>query len=201
MCLGKGVVSHKGPVQYCIQIIILGQISEFCSSECYPFFASSSVALRFSRYIIFVVLRARDCTASPLLEVGTPARTSLRFFSFSNEVMSTKREWDRGKEWSGHKTERRCDEDILANDSSNWKRKRPDVSAFVEQPTVCLSDWTKSTAGLWSGGDIGKDPETAEGYSARSNKRKKHIASEPSPHVIFLGLDLDFTEKDVSCAF
>ncbi len=28
--------------------------------------------------------------------------------------------------------------------------------------------------------------------------RKKHVASEPSPHVIFLGLDLDFTEADVS---
>lgn len=27
--------------------------------------------------------------------------------------------------------------------------------------------------------------------------RKRHVASEPSPHVIFLGLDLDFTEADV----
>ena len=27
--------------------------------------------------------------------------------------------------------------------------------------------------------------------------RKRHVASEPSPHVIFLGLDMDFTEADV----
>lgn len=27
--------------------------------------------------------------------------------------------------------------------------------------------------------------------------RKKHVASEPSPHVILLGLDFDFTEADV----
>lgn len=32
----------------------------------------------------------------------------------------------------------------------------------------------------------------------RGQYRKRHIASEPSSHVIFLGLDPDFTEADVS---
>jgi RNA-binding protein 5/10 len=31
--------------------------------------------------------------------------------------------------------------------------------------------------------------------------KKKHIPSEPSPHVIFLGLDPDFTEADVCRPF
>lgn len=31
--------------------------------------------------------------------------------------------------------------------------------------------------------------------------RKRHVASEPSPHVIFLGLDPDFTEADVCLLF
>lgn len=30
------------------------------------------------------------------------------------------------------------------------------------------------------------------------NKKQRMVPSEPSPHVIFLGLDPDFTEADVS---
>ena len=31
--------------------------------------------------------------------------------------------------------------------------------------------------------------------------RKRHVASEPSSHVIFLGLDTDYTEADVCLLF
>ena len=49
------------------------------------------------------------------------------------------------------------------------------------------------------GGRFDNDPN----YERRQQgggfaNRKRHVSSEPSPHVIFLGLDPDFTEADVS---
>ena len=43
--------------------------------------------------------------------------------------------------------------------------------------------------------DWGQDPSQDKGFN-----KKRMVPSEPSPHVIFLGLDPDFTEADV-CAF
>jgi hypothetical protein len=38
---------------------------------------------------------------------------------------------------------------------------------------------------------------TSEDRSHRPFAKKRLLPSEPSPHVIFLGLDTDFTEADV----
>lgn len=44
-----------------------------------------------------------------------------------------------------------------------------------------------------------EEQEGYDEYSTRSTyKRRKHVTSEPSPHVIFLGLDQNFNEEDVS---
>ena len=48
------------------------------------------------------------------------------------------------------------------------------------------------------GYDNSNDGRDDRSHRYPPQSRKKHVASEPSPHVIFLGLDLDFTESDVS---
>lgn len=48
-------------------------------------------------------------------------------------------------------------------------------------------------------GGTGKYPQDYGGDDRpqRNTHKKKQMPSEPSPHVIFLGLDPDFTEADV----
>ncbi|OCB88080.1 hypothetical protein A7U60_g4867 [Sanghuangporus baumii] len=122
--------------------------------------------------------------------------------------MSYNREWDYGKDWNsggyrGHAREREDDEFY-----GEGKRRKYNNGGYQDS-------WQTHGDNRPYGGDgysshdnaypdnynnFGYDHST-DGRDDRSHRyppqnRKKHIASEPSPHVIFLGLDFDFTESD-----
>ncbi|KAL5532946.1 hypothetical protein ACEPAF_4720 [Sanghuangporus sanghuang] len=123
--------------------------------------------------------------------------------------MSYNREWDYGKDWNsggyrGQAREREDDEFY-----GEGKRRKYNNGGYQDS-------WQTHGDNRPYGGDgysshdnaypdnynnFGYDHST-DGRDDRSHRyppqnRKKHIASEPSPHVIFLGLDFDFTESDL----
>ena len=109
--------------------------------------------------------------------------------------MAHDREWDRGKSYgddhnrSGHVRQREDDE--YYEHGGNHKRSRYNARPHLN---CCES------ASLI----LGQDEEYVEEYSYDDRRRehpprRKLVPSEASQHIIFLGLDTDFTEADV-CA-
>lgn len=131
--------------------------------------------------------------------------------------MAYNREWDRGKDswadqswndWSAgnvHEREedyygdgkrRKFNNGVIMVFQSCWK---PSPRYIVTQgfrnsqayEAGGFEDYTVSRAGQSGSNDWGEDR-----YHGGHNK-KRMVPSEPSPHVIFLGLEPDFTEQDV----
>ncbi|KAH8108485.1 hypothetical protein DFH11DRAFT_1633133 [Phellopilus nigrolimitatus] len=129
--------------------------------------------------------------------------------------MSYHREWDQGKDWEGgdYRGYTRGRED--GEYYGEGKRRKYNNGGFEE------SQWSSHDDSR-NYGQYGYDTSYDNNYNYpgnynnfrdqsldnrddRSNRdrggfqnRKKHVASEPSPHVIFLGLDPDFTEADLA---
>lgn len=99
--------------------------------------------------------------------------------------MAYNREWDRGKDES-------------YTEASGKRRKFNNGVCFLSL-SACLSDSlqgydTPADRSEWPH-DHPTDDRSRPGQPAFPKKRL--MPSEPSPHVIFLGLDPDFTEADV----
>ena len=70
----------------------------------------------------------------------------------------------------------------------NWDEGSHDPSYYSQE----YGHDGRSSRGGFTGGD-------GIGRGGFHNNKKRIVPSEPSPHVIFLGLDPDFTEADVRC--
>ncbi|EJD02080.1 uncharacterized protein FOMMEDRAFT_168630 [Fomitiporia mediterranea MF3/22] len=124
--------------------------------------------------------------------------------------MSYNREWDHGKSWdnAGYRGySRGRDEDDYYTEG---KRRKYNNGGYQES-------WSSHHDGEHYGNDnnydydygypdnynnfgsseYSHDNRDDRAYRDRGPPRKRHVASEPSPHVIFLGLDADFTEVDL----
>ncbi|KAI5124032.1 hypothetical protein M0805_003863 [Coniferiporia weirii] len=129
--------------------------------------------------------------------------------------MSYNREWDQGKDLDGaghrgHTRERDDDEYYVEG-----KRRKHNHAGYNDSQPAPY-DNTRSYGQHGYGTYDNSDYPEGYGYPAHDQStsgdgrddrshydrgslqhRKKHVASEPSPHVIFLGLDADFTEADL----
>lgn len=135
--------------------------------------------------------------------------------------MAYNREWDKGKDswddaysWApqdarGHVRER--EEDYYADgkrrkfnsgvSGSAWPNARAPVHYFQGydgahnyEDNAYNSSYNRQQQHDWTQ-DYGQDDRSRGGAGGFAKKRL--VPSEPSPHVIFLGLDPDFTEADV----
>jgi hypothetical protein len=110
--------------------------------------------------------------------------------------MAYNREWDMGKEdwheggsWSGR-----------GRDDDYGEGKKRKFNGGVLGPLLFLFLNT-SPRSLQTWDDGGQDSQGYQDYGVGGGgfhgHKKRLVASDPSPHVIFLGLDTGFTESDV----
>ncbi|CAK5279568.1 unnamed protein product, partial [Mycena citricolor] len=97
--------------------------------------------------------------------------------SYSREWDQGKGSWNSGSHWNGSSVHMR--EDDYAGDG----KRRKTMGGY--DSSQGYSDYGYDAAPFGERGAGGAPP------------KKRLQPSEPSPHVIFLGLDLDFTEADV----
>ncbi|KAM5535561.1 hypothetical protein V8D89_010728 [Ganoderma adspersum] len=117
--------------------------------------------------------------------------------------MAYNREWDKGKQtdygaWqpaprgNGHT---RDDEWFGGDNSGNFKRRKFNDGGFDQS-----QGWDDSGYDNRQNYDQGgyyQDDRFHKGGGGGMHNKKRLVPSEPSPHVIFLGLDPDFTESDM----
>ena len=86
-----------------------------------------------------------------------------------------------------------CFQDYDTNDYSSYDQRHParDANRNYDSKNSYGHDYDQHH---------GTDEyhQDRDGNGGTFPSRKRHVASEPSPHVIFLGLEPDFTEADVS---
>ncbi|KAF5365677.1 hypothetical protein D9758_003143 [Tetrapyrgos nigripes] len=103
--------------------------------------------------------------------------------------MAYNREWDRGKADSASYPNN-YDDDYY----SQGKRRKFNTGGY--QVNDSYDDYAYDTS--YQQGRPGQSQDYSQDRSRPGNLPKKRMqASEPSPHVIFLGLDPDFTEADL----
>jgi RNA-binding protein 5/10 len=150
------------------------------------------------------------------LVLWTPLRIPAPAFVTSN--MAYNRDWDRGKDswnstyydhyddnsWNdggGRENVRPRDEDYY---SEGKRRKYNDGVCHIHTgaylnlnlPQGYDASQQYDDAG-YGKGEHSQDHPSDDRSQQRGFNKKRLVPSEPSPHVIFLGLDPDFTEADV----
>ncbi|TDL27198.1 hypothetical protein BD410DRAFT_714561 [Rickenella mellea] len=108
------------------------------------------------------------------------------------------REWDQGKDWSesGYRANVRGREGD--DQYGEGKRRKYNNGGYDDGQWSSYSEGNSSQYSHGHGHhDFSFDDQSYDDRHHRGQNRKRHIASEPSPHVIFLGLDTDFTEADL----
>ncbi|KAK0197332.1 hypothetical protein F5146DRAFT_1099602 [Armillaria mellea] len=110
--------------------------------------------------------------------------------------MAYNREWDRGKDpwaegaqWSGANV--RPGEDDHFGDGKRRKFNGGGYQGYDAYSNYEEAAYESTAAPRPSGQDFGQPRNAAGGFP-----KKRLQPSDPSPHVIFLGLDTDFTEAD-----
>ncbi|KAI0811192.1 hypothetical protein BC629DRAFT_1479565 [Irpex lacteus] len=135
--------------------------------------------------------------------------------------MAYNREWDRGKDWNNNES---WNDDSWGGYDNSWneygnnsnnnyqgrddnyynegKRRKFNNGGYrASQPYESggFEDYTVARSGQSGSGSHEYQEERYPGGGGGGHQHKKRMApSEPSPHVIFLGLDSDFTEADFS---
>ncbi|KLO07384.1 hypothetical protein SCHPADRAFT_932471 [Schizopora paradoxa] len=119
--------------------------------------------------------------------------------------MSYGREWDKGKDWNDEdyygSTRGRAEDDDYGN-YGEGKRRKYNNGGYEDSSWSQFNHNGRGQAGYDAqdaGGRFDNDPNYERQHRQGGGfvNRKKHVSSEPSPHVIFLGLDSDFTEADL----
>lgn len=101
--------------------------------------------------------------------------------------MAYGREWDQGKAYGN--TRPREDDEYYAGGGGH-KRQKNNVGAFTRSMSDDLTLRQDYDEGYVE--DYSYDDRRRE-----QGPRRRLVPSEASPHIIFLGLDQDFTEADV----
>ncbi|KZO95158.1 hypothetical protein CALVIDRAFT_500399 [Calocera viscosa TUFC12733] len=123
------------------------------------------------------------------------------------------REWDQGKEWDGESsrgTRRGRDDDWGQEDGDDWKRRKMNDGGYDDQPGPSAygppqqgpPEWSnyQGYEGVGRGGGAGFGPPGAGanfGTPSSYGRGRGRGPSDTSEHIIFLGLDPDFTEDDL----
>jgi RNA-binding protein 5/10 len=124
-------------------------------------------------------------------------------------TMAYSRDWDRGKstwddanawsDFSGRSGNVRSRDEEFQGDG----KRRKYNNGVCQYHTLAFHS-SYLYGGLYQGHDPShsyeEDPANVQGQDDRPQRgftKKRLMPSEPSPHVIFLGLDPDFTEADV----
>ncbi|THH32967.1 hypothetical protein EUX98_g1229 [Antrodiella citrinella] len=121
--------------------------------------------------------------------------------------MAYNREWDRGKDdggsWSGNtwSSDYNTRGSVRGREEEQWgdgKRRKYNNGGY--DPTVQYDESSYDNSYDQGYGGQGNRNDWGQGGGDLSQDRgftkKRLVPSEPSPHVIFLGLDPDFTEAD-----
>ncbi|KAF8212511.1 hypothetical protein K438DRAFT_1958233 [Mycena galopus ATCC 62051] len=105
--------------------------------------------------------------------------------------MAYNREWDQGKAWGGQQSWNPNDHPREDDYYVEGKRRKTNTGGYEASHAYADNSYdTSSHAGRSDAAD-----QTQRGGAPFAKKRLQ--PSEPSPHVIFLGLDPDFTEADL----
>jgi hypothetical protein len=126
-----------------------------------------------------------------------PTHLVLTSFFFTT-FMAYNREWDMGKEawheggsWSGK-----------SRDDDYGEGKKRKFNGGVRAPLLhLLANTSQVLLQSWDDGSQHSYQDYGTGGGGFHGHKKRLVASDPSPHVIFLGLDTDFTESDVRAKF
>ncbi|KZT59764.1 hypothetical protein CALCODRAFT_466464, partial [Calocera cornea HHB12733] len=123
------------------------------------------------------------------------------------------REWDQGKEWDGEGsrgTRRGRDDDWDYDGGEDWKRRKTNDGGYDDHPGPSSHgppqpgppEWNsyQGYEGVGRGGGAGFGPPGSNANfntPASYGRGRGRGPSEASEHIIFLGLDPDFTEDDL----
>ncbi|GJJ11996.1 hypothetical protein Clacol_006234 [Clathrus columnatus] len=129
--------------------------------------------------------------------------------AYSNHSRSS-REWDQGKDYNynnfeGNSNRRQRDEDYNGYYGGTEKRRKYDnaPTSYKDDYSAWSSTSQQGPPYMSSGADSWQDPQRGGSYQGNpsNSNRRRLVPSEPSPHVIFLGLDSDHTEADVGLTY
>ncbi|KAF7338512.1 hypothetical protein MVEN_02077300 [Mycena venus] len=106
--------------------------------------------------------------------------------------MAYNREWDQGKAWGGQQQPWNAPNAHLRDDDYYAEGKRRKMNAGGYEASHAYSDNGYDTSSYAGRTDTDNSQRGGAPFA-----KKRLQPSEPSPHVIFLGLDPDFTEADL----